>query len=313
MNVSLVLGAGGPVGHAYHAGVLRALADGLGWDPREAHRVVGTSAGAQVGALMRAGMEAYDLSARVTGDPMSAAGQAIAEHWVRPLDDPKRPEGSRVYRPASSAYLKRLALRPWEARPGRLFSAFLPTGQVCMKPQVKGLRNLFGDDWPEASLWITAVCLHSGERVAFGREDAPQVCVGTAVASSGAVPSVCTPVEHGGRHFVDGGMHSATHLDLLEDTDDELVIVSSPLSMFRPMRVLLAREVRRLLAAGKRVVTFEPRDEAAKAMGLNPMDRARAPRVAEAAYSSTLRALEAPPVQRALEPAFTPGAARRPR
>ena len=48
-------------------------------------------------------------------------------------------------------------------------SALLPRGRVCLEPQRQGLRNLFGDEWPEEQLWITAVCLHSGERVAFGR------------------------------------------------------------------------------------------------------------------------------------------------
>ena len=288
------------MGHAYHAGLLRALADELGWDPRSAHRVVGTSAGAQVGALLRAGMSPDDLSARVTGQPLSAPGASIAEHWVRPPHDAPDGDRPRSLRPASLRYLRRLATRPWEARPGRFFSAALPTGRVCLKPQVHGLRALFGDEWPAEQLWITAVCLHSGERVAFGRAGAPRVDVGTAVASSGAVPSVCAPVEAHGRSFVDGGMASPTHLDLLEESDDELVLVSSPLSMFAPLRVLLAREARRLRRAGKRVVTFEPRDEAARAMGLNPMDLARAPRVAEASYTSTRRALQRPELRRLL-------------
>ena len=50
-HVGLVLGAGGLVGHAYHAGVLRALSD-HGWDARSAAVVVGTSAGSGVGALL---------------------------------------------------------------------------------------------------------------------------------------------------------------------------------------------------------------------------------------------------------------------
>src|SRR4029453_17418931 len=50
-RVGLVLGAGGVVGHAFHAGVLRALAEVTGWDPRRAEVVVGTSAGAPAGAV----------------------------------------------------------------------------------------------------------------------------------------------------------------------------------------------------------------------------------------------------------------------
>ena len=44
-RVGLVLGAGGATGHAFHAGVLSALAEETGWDPRAADIIVGTSAG----------------------------------------------------------------------------------------------------------------------------------------------------------------------------------------------------------------------------------------------------------------------------
>ncbi len=70
-RIGLVLGAGGVVGHAYHAGVLDGLAEATGWDPREAEVIVGTSAGSVVGALLRAGFSAHDLAARSTGDPVS--------------------------------------------------------------------------------------------------------------------------------------------------------------------------------------------------------------------------------------------------
>src|SRR5690348_3959752 len=67
-RIALVLGAGGPVGHAFHAGALSALEHALGWDARSADLVVGTSAGAQVGGLLRAGLHGADLSARVRGE-----------------------------------------------------------------------------------------------------------------------------------------------------------------------------------------------------------------------------------------------------
>ncbi|MPY93695.1 MAG: patatin-like phospholipase family protein, partial [Acidimicrobiia bacterium] len=55
-RVALVLGAGGTVGHAYHAGTLAALGELTGWDARHADVVVGTSAGSIVGAMLRAGV-----------------------------------------------------------------------------------------------------------------------------------------------------------------------------------------------------------------------------------------------------------------
>jgi len=48
-KVGLVLGAGGIAGGAFHAGVLAALEEATGWDPRRAALVVGTSAGSIAG------------------------------------------------------------------------------------------------------------------------------------------------------------------------------------------------------------------------------------------------------------------------
>jgi len=55
-RIGLVLGAGGSVGHAYHAGVLAAIAEATGWSPNSAELIVGTSAGSLVAALLRAGL-----------------------------------------------------------------------------------------------------------------------------------------------------------------------------------------------------------------------------------------------------------------
>jgi NTE family protein len=284
MRVGLVLGAGGPVGHAFHAGVLAAIHHALGWDPQRAARIIGTSAGAQVAALVRAGMQPADLAARTSGVGMSAAGAAIARCFVRPSY--RRSEARPPWRPAAPEYLWQALKAPWRARPGRLVSALLPEGHVSLDEQARSLRRLFGDAWPERELWITAVDIANGERVVFGAPGAPSVDVGTAVACSGAVPGVCRPMRVGGTRYVDGGVASATHVDLAGDLD--AVLVSSPLSMFGALRALLARDVARLTRRGVRVVTVEPRRECLRAMGANPMVLERAPAVARAAYRETL-------------------------
>jgi hypothetical protein len=63
--------------------------------------------------------------------------------------------------------------------------------------------------------------------------------------------------------------------------------------MYASMRLLLRMEVRRLRAAGKRVIVLEPEGEAAAVMGKNPMDLARAPKVAAATRRVMTRALHA--------------------
>lgn len=292
-RVTLVLGAGGPVGHAFHVGVLRALYEHRAWDARDAALVLGTSAGAQVAALLRAGMSPRDLSARVTGEPMSDEAHAIARHWVRP-QDAAQPAPKRPYAPASPEYLGHVARAPWRARPMRLVSALMPEGHVCLRPQIAGLRNVFGETWTDRPLWITAVDRSSGERITWGHPESPPLDVGTAVAASGAVPWLCQPVEAHGRKLIDGGMHSPTHLDLLEHEDHhtDLVLVLSPLSALGSMRLLLSRELARLRRAGQRVIAIEPDAAVRDAMGGRFLDPARAAPVAHAAYASIARALE---------------------
>ena len=66
---------GGVVGQAYQAGVLAALEREIGWDPRHATIIVGTSAGSVTGAALRVGVPATDLAASLYGVPTFAAGR----------------------------------------------------------------------------------------------------------------------------------------------------------------------------------------------------------------------------------------------
>ena len=99
-RIGLVLGAGGVVGHAFHAGVLAAVAEATGWDPREADVIVGTSAGSVVGALLRAGASAPDLvAARRRRAPSRArdGGSSRADAGSGHLPPiPSRPERRRA-------------------------------------------------------------------------------------------------------------------------------------------------------------------------------------------------------------------------
>jgi NTE family protein len=302
-KIGLVLGAGGPVGHAYHAGVLAALERHLGWDTRLATTVVGTSAGAQVAALLRAGMTGEELAARASGAPLSDAAQAIARHYLRPCH--KTPDAAlpKSAWPASPRFLLHALSRPRAWRPGRVVAALLPAGRVRLDAQAEGLRTIFGATWPERETLITAVELDRGERIAFGAEGAPSIDLGTAVSCSSAVPGVYKPVDWQGQRYVDGGVASGTHLDLLAERPLDLVIVSAPLSMFTPMRALLALE-RRRLERSLPVLTLEPEGALLTLMGRDPMDVARAAAVAQAAYEATLRKLESREASTLLRLAF---------
>jgi NTE family protein len=55
MKIGLVLGAGGVVGASWLMGALEAVESETGWAPGSAERIVGTSAGSVVGALVAGG------------------------------------------------------------------------------------------------------------------------------------------------------------------------------------------------------------------------------------------------------------------
>ena len=80
-RIGLVLDAGGTVGQAYHAGVLAALEHDLGWDPRTADVVLGTSAGSVTGTLLKLGVPPSDLAAWAVQAPLSVES-GEAHQWL---------------------------------------------------------------------------------------------------------------------------------------------------------------------------------------------------------------------------------------
>jgi NTE family protein len=310
-KVGLVLGAGGAVGHAFHAGVLAALEHSLGWRPNSAGVIVGTSAGSVIAALIRAGASASDIANASLGRPLSPAGRALFEKVGR---------GARLPAPGlRQADVRRgpaapgLLLRPWGIRPAALGAALLPAGNVPSEAVAAGVRNLHGDSWPDRPTWICAVRLDDGRLVVFGRPGAPRASMADAVAASCAIPAYFTPVVIGGVRHVDGGVHSVTNADQLADPDLDLVLVSCPMGLTRegmtyavdlPMRAAvsrrLARETAVLRRAGVEVVSFLPTPADRAAMGGNPMDARRGPAVTSQAYESTLARFQDPEVRRRL-------------
>ncbi len=312
-RIGLVLGAGGAVGHAFHSGVLAALSETTGWDPRAAEVIVGTSAGSVVGALLRAGLSGPNLAARSMDMPLSAEGRRLASiaesaRGDQPPIPSRPPAATRRAVPAMSApgAFVRAALQPWNARPAALAAAALPAGRVPTELIATGLRPLF-DRWPEQSLWINAVALESGRRVTFGRDLRIHTDVATAVAASCAIPGFFAPVAIEGVRYVDGGVHSPTNADLVAGLELDLVVVSSPMSMARNgvrlapdqlarrlSLMALAREVRRIRRAGTPVLAFQPTGTVLDVMGWNAMDASRRADVTRRAYTSAARRLERP-------------------
>src|ERR1700677_2977753 len=155
-TVGLVLGAGGVVGQAYQAGVLAGLERELGWDPRQADLIVGTSAGSVTGAVLRVGVPATDLAAMAVGRRLSRRGGALLERILPESDSlpvPSMTSLLRPWRPPSPALLNRVAHRPWAFRPEVAAMTLLPRGKVDIADRARGLDELVGDAWPDG-LWL---------------------------------------------------------------------------------------------------------------------------------------------------------------
>ncbi len=309
-RVGLVLGAGGVVGQAYHAGVLAALEHDLGWDPRTADVIVGTSAGSIVGTLLRLGVGASDLARFAVESPLSIEASAILEPIAG--DEMELPPFTardliRRWAVPSAAMVGRIARRPWAWRPATTIAALAPPGRIDITDRVDALHRHAGDDLPE-NLWICAVRRTDGARVVFGRPGSPRAPFGLAVAASCAIPGYFAPVTIGGVEYVDGGAHSSTNADVLRHDPPEVVIVVVPMSSARGrvrsadglMRRVAHRqaraEVQRLRRLGVSVLTIEPGRHSLAAMGVNMMATDRADAVVQAAFIETGRRTARPHV-----------------
>jgi NTE family protein len=297
MQIGLVLGAGGIVGQAYHAGVLAALENDLGWDPRSADLIVGSSAGSVTGAALRLGAPALDLAAYAVDAPVSDDAATLFETLGGPPELPPFEARSllRPWRMPSRALLARVVRRPWAVRGAAAAATLLPAGEVDLLDHAVVLDELCGGELPDG-LWLCAARRDHGGRVVFGRPGAPEPRLSEAVAASCAIPGYFCPVRVDGTEYVDGGVHSPTNADVLRHEGLDLVIVVSPMSAARGLARTpdaLARraahrrlelETRRLRAAGTEVVRIEPGPRVLAAMGINAMADDRSDRVLRAAF-----------------------------
>src|SRR6476661_6861154 len=94
MRIGLVLGAGGVVGASWLIGALEALQSETGWDPAAADTIIGTSAGAVVGALTAEGVAPQHMAAYTSGGALDA----VADTEERAEVLAERVDGTR-YRP----------------------------------------------------------------------------------------------------------------------------------------------------------------------------------------------------------------------
>jgi NTE family protein len=205
---AVVLGPGGPVGTAWLAG----LAAGLrreGVDLGAADLIVGTSAGAIVGAIAACGGDLGRLATLpLLADP---AGGVRTD-----------PESlAAVFATLGDAGLERAAaLR----RVGRL-AVIASTGD--QEAAIARMRFLVGEaGWPDRPLLIPSVDAETGEAVIWDRHGTASLP--EAVAASTAFPGTAPPITIGGRRYIDGALRAGINLDLAGDAD--VLIVAEPMA-----------------------------------------------------------------------------------
>jgi NTE family protein len=336
MRIGLVLGAGGVLGGAWLTGGLNALARETKWDPGSAEFIV-TSAGAMLSALLASGVPPWFMVAHSAGETFEGLdgpnGQPAA------LADRA---GGAVYRlhrglPRLGPGSLRLGLtsmrNPLHHTPLQLLAGWLPAG-VISTDSIKGVvRHAVPGRWVEhPNYWAVACDYGSGRRVPFGRVDAPRAQIADAVAASCSIPGFFRPVRIAGHRYVDGGVYSASNLDLLAGRGLDLVICLNPLSSLeratagtpaawidaaarRANGRRLGYEAKKVRAFDTELALIQPVAEDHAAMGRNLMSAMRRQRVIETAERTVTAQLREPALRALLRglPKGEPHKLRKPR
>ncbi|WP_225804000.1 patatin-like phospholipase family protein [Streptomyces sp. NK15101] len=275
-RTALVLGAGGLVGAGWEAGVLRGLLD-AGIDPTTADLVVGSSAGAVVGARLASGRGGLDAlyEEQLGGEAAEPAARLGVPTILR----------------YAVAVLRSRTPEEYGRRLGRLALA-TPTVAEADRRAAVARRLGRAADWPARPLLITAVDAETGELTAYDEDSG--VPLTDAVTASCAVPGVWPPATIGGRRWIDGGIHSTANAHLAAGYDRIVVVAPSA----RGNKVVLspARQGADLAAAGARVEVITPDGASRKAIGRNALDpahRAAAARAGRAQAASHAEAVAA--------------------
>jgi NTE family protein len=269
MKLGLVLGGGGLIGMGYHAGALKAL-DEFGIDPTAADIMVGTSAGSIMASYMRTGWTPTDFVDYANGrHPNSESTAEGTRDEVRRLFTPMwKDPTERVRRMIGSSFAAVSSRGLWGRVGGKVPGSWLrkafPSGMFSSDETRERLLNDLPKEWPERATYICTSDLYSGKLVPFGREGSPKASFPEAVLASTAIPGFFPPVAIGGRRYVDGGVTSATSLDLAAKDGCEAIICIAPLGyrrdetprslrLFGPMfvRSMFARTLRREVVAAR--------------------------------------------------------------
>jgi len=263
---ALVLSGGGPLAVAWESGLIAGLAE-AGVAAADADFILGTSAGAIVGAQL------------TTGSTPAALAAAILEE-----ETGVPPPGARHYDPAAVASLPALFAKA--LAPGNRKAARAEVGAQALAAQTPAEAEelarvsfmLRGADWSDRGFGCVAVDAEDGQVRVLTRDSGGSLA--QAVAASCSLPGISPPITIQGRRYMDGGFGSVANADLVEGYDTVMVLCFRPAGPAgERMAARLDEQVAQLRAAGARVDVIFPDPATQAAIGANTMDVRRRPEV----------------------------------
>ena len=206
---ALVLGGGGAVGVGWQTGLVTGLRE-AGVDLAGAEAIVGTSAGALVGALLSSGR---DVTGALT--TLAALGQSIDRDALAAGDE---------------AFLSARRQARLDTDPRQALRTAGRAAQEASAPPEDVYLGMFGTldgtAWP-AGFRCTAIDTDTGDLVVW--DQGSGVPLLHAVASSCSIPMLFPTVTIKGRHYMDGGILNPLNATAAPPADVLLVLSCQPL------------------------------------------------------------------------------------
>lgn len=304
----LVLGGGGPLGAAWMIGALTALEEHAGIDVRDFDYIVGTSAGAVIGALLGGRVDVSTLRDHQLGKPLN--GVLAGHDWDHDTATGAALPGRPRLGVGSASMFMRSIPRMRRMPPTAVLSGLVPQGRGSLRNVGALVETVvpLGEWAPRPGIWVVTLDYETGRRVPFGRPGEAPVGLSDAVMASCAIPGWFAPVTIGGHRYVDGGAWSATSADVLVGLGLDEVMVVAPMVSYeldRPDALITRlerrwrtrvtkrcdREVERLRKKGTSVTVIGPGPEDLTAIGANVMDVSRRLSVLETAVRTSAEML----------------------
>lgn len=196
MSRALVLGGGGAVGRAWQTGLAASWIH-AGIDLRAADAIIGTSAGASVGARIALGMDLSTAPSAVIPGPAPTQAPPTLDGMAELI--------AAVARASTSTTPE----REW-AKAGAMALA-ADTVSEARSLSREPFAGLIGKAWP-ANFFTTAVNASTGTFQQWSATSGAPLHL--AVASSCALPGVWPPITIGAARYIDGGVKSMLNAGL---------------------------------------------------------------------------------------------------